>query len=48
MILNREDDQRSTKFFRLEQVSKDSGRTWGEELCLSDPGSAGDVCYRKE
>jgi hypothetical protein len=48
MILNRDDHQRSTTVFRLEQVSKDSGQTWREELCLSDPGSAGEVCYRKE
>jgi hypothetical protein len=48
MLLDRDDHQPSTKFFRLEQVSKDSGRTWREELCLSDSESAGEVCYRKE
>lgn len=48
MIFERNDHQRSMELFRLEQVSKDSGQTWREELCLSDPGSVGEVCYRKE
>jgi hypothetical protein len=43
-----DDHRRSTDFFRLEQVSKDSGQTWGEQLCLLDPGATGEVCYRKE
>ena len=43
------DDHRVTRdYFRLQQVSKDFGRTWSPELCLLDPGATGEVCYRKE
>jgi hypothetical protein len=48
MIFTRDDHQRTTHFFRLEQVSKDSGRSWADELCMLDPGSSGEICYRKE
>jgi hypothetical protein len=48
LVLTGNDHQRSTEFFRLEQVSKDSGRTWRDELCLLDPRSIGEVCYRRE
>ena len=48
LVLTGNDHQRSMEFFRLEQVSKDSGRTWGDELCLLDPRSTGEVCYRRE
>ena len=48
MVMTRDDHQRSTFFFRIEQASDDSGRTWVDELCLLTPGSSGEVCYRKE
>lgn len=48
LVLTRNDQQSSMQIFRLEQVSKDSGRTWRDELCLQDPGSSGEVCYRRE
>ena len=49
LILTRDSDQhRFTHFFRLEQVSKDSGQTWKDELCLLDPAASGEVCYHKQ
>ncbi len=48
LVLTRNDQQSSMMSFRLEEVSKDSGRTWRDELCLQDPGSKGEVCYRRE
>jgi len=48
IILTGDDHRRSVKSFRLEQVSKDSGHTWHDELCMADPGSKGEVCYRRE
>jgi hypothetical protein len=48
IVLTGNDSQQSIKLFRLEQISKDSGQTWGDELCLSDSGSTGEVCYRRE
>lgn len=48
IVLNGDDHRRTTYFFRLQQVSKDGGQTWGDELCLMNPGSAGEVCYRTE
>jgi hypothetical protein len=48
LVLTADNQRRSTMFFRLEKVSKDSGQTWGDQLCLLDPGAHGEVCYRKE
>jgi hypothetical protein len=48
LLLKRDDNKRFAFLFRLEQVSKDSGRTWADELCLMETGSTGEVCYRKE
>lgn len=48
IILAGDDQKRTTYFFRLQRVSKDSGRTWTDELCLLDPRNSGEVCYRKE
>ena len=48
MVMTRDDYERSTFFFRVQQASDDSGRTWKDELCLLTPGSSGEVCYRKE
>jgi hypothetical protein len=36
-----------TRWFRLEEVSKDVGQTWRERLCILDPAT-GDVCYERE
>jgi hypothetical protein len=48
LVLSRDDQRRFTYFFRLEQVSKDSGQSWKEELCLLDPAASGEVCYHKQ
>jgi len=48
LVMKRDDNKRFTCFFRLEQVNKDGGRTWADTLCLLDPGSPGEVCYRRE
>lgn len=48
IVLKGDDHKRTTYFFRLEQTSKNSGNTWGDELCLLDPGASGEVCYQKE
>lgn len=48
MILTGDDHQSTTHYFRLEQVSKNSGQSWTEEMCMLDPGSSGEVCYHKE
>ena len=34
-------------FFRLEQESRDRGRTWADHLCLLLEG-IGDVCYQRD
>jgi hypothetical protein len=46
--LNRDQGARTTNFFRLQQISKDVGRTWRDELCMMEPGATGEVCYLKE
>jgi len=33
--------------FRIEQVSKDGGQTWTDQLCLLEQGN-GDVCYKRD
>jgi hypothetical protein len=48
LVMKRDDNKRTAYFFRVEQVSRDSGRTWADELCLMEPGSTGEVCYRRE
>jgi hypothetical protein len=48
IVLTGDDHRRSAQSFRLEQVSKNSGQSWSEELCLMDPGATGEVCYRKQ
>ncbi len=45
MIFTADDGKRTMNYFRLEQVSNDGGRTWGDELCLFDPASTGEICY---
>lgn len=44
------DDNKSnptTHWYRLEQESKDLGRTWSDKLCLLQKGVGGEVCYRR-
>jgi hypothetical protein len=48
LVLKGDNHKQTTYFFRLEQVSRDSGRSWRDEMCLLEPGAAGKVCYRKE
>jgi hypothetical protein len=48
LVLTGDDQRRSTMFFRVQKVSKDSGQSWGDELCLLKPGATGEVCYRRE
>ena len=48
LVMKRDDNKRFTYFFRLEKVSKDGGGTWADTLCLMEPGSTGEVCYRRE
>ena len=48
IVLNGDDHRRSMKFIRVEQLSRDSGQTWRDQLCLLDPGATGEVCYQKE
>jgi len=48
IILTGDDHRRSTQFFRLQQVSNDSGQRWEDELCLMELGGSGEVCYRRE
>jgi hypothetical protein len=47
IILTRDDHRRDTQFFRLQQVSKDSGQRWEDELCLMSQNGGGEVCYRR-
>jgi hypothetical protein len=42
-----DDGRCSSKFFRLEQESKDGGRSWTDVMCLLDPGASGEVCYKR-
>ena len=37
-----------TAQFRLEQESKDFGRSWTDSMCLLGPGSSGEVCYKRD
>jgi hypothetical protein len=48
IILTGDDHRRSTQFFRLQQVSTDSGQRWQDELCLMDQAGGGEVCYRRD
>ena len=48
LVLTGDDHRRTTQLFRLELVSKDSGQSWSEELCLMDPGASGEVRYHKQ
>ena len=48
IVLTGDDHRRSVFYFRVQQESRDSGRTWKGGLCLLDPSASGEVCYRKE
>jgi len=48
LTMNRDDGKRFVKLFRVEELSKDSGRTWKESMCQIDPGASGEVCYHKD
>jgi hypothetical protein len=48
IVLSADDGRLSMKYFRIQKSSRDSGRTWSDELCMLDPGAMGEVCYRKE
>ena len=48
LVLKGDNNKRSSFFFRLEQVSKDGGRSWNDQLCLLTPAASGEVCYRRE
>jgi hypothetical protein len=49
IVFTADDDKKNpvTRWFRLEDVSKDVGRTWTEQLCILD-AAMGEVCYRRE
>jgi hypothetical protein len=36
-----------TSWYRLEQESKDLGKTWSDKLCLLQESVGGEVCYRR-
>jgi len=48
LILTSDDNGRTTALFRLEQESKDFGRSWTDTLCLLSPGVSGEVCYNRD
>jgi len=47
LVLTANDNSRSAQFFRIGRVSRDSGRSWTQQLCLFDPRNNGEVCYDK-
>lgn len=48
LIMTDDDKRRTTAQFRIEQDSKDFGRSWTDTLCLLSPGSSGEVCYNRD
>ena len=48
LTLQRDDHKRFVYSFRLEQVSRDSGNTWKDELVLMEPGSTGEFTLRRD
>jgi hypothetical protein len=48
LIMTGDDRRRTTAQFRLEQESKDFGRSWTDSMCLLGPGSSGEVCYKRD
>ena len=47
LVLKRDDNKRFTFYFRLEQVSKDGGNTWADQLWLMEPGATGEFSLRR-
>jgi hypothetical protein len=47
LVFTANDNSRSTEFFRIGRVSRDSGRNWTQQLCLLNPRNSGEVCYDK-
>ena len=47
IVMQRDDHARFEFLFRLEQVSKDSGQSWADELVMMEPGASGEVRYRR-
>ena len=47
MVMKRDDGKRFEYLFRVEQVSKDSGRTWADRLTLMEPGGTGEFSLRR-
>ena len=48
LVLVGDNNRRTVQFFRVARVSRDSGQTWQEQLCLMEPGSKGEVCYKRQ
>lgn len=48
LVMTDDDKRRTTAQFRLEQESKDFGRSWTDTLCLLSPGVSGEVCYNRD
>lgn len=48
LVLKRDDNKRFTFLFRLEQVSKDGGNTWADQLTLMDPKASGEFSLRRQ
>jgi hypothetical protein len=48
LTLQRDDHKRFVYSFRLEQVSRDSGNTWKDELVFMEPGSTGEFTLRRD
>ena len=48
LVMTDDDKRRTIAQFRLEQQSRDFGRTWTDTLCLLSPGSSGEVCYNRD
>ncbi|HEX3437739.1 MAG TPA: hypothetical protein VHT24_13300 [Pseudacidobacterium sp.] len=47
LVLTANDYSRSAQFFRIGRISRDSGRSWTQQLCLFDPRNSGEICYDK-
>jgi hypothetical protein len=47
LVLRGDDNRRQIQLFRVARVSRDSGQSWQDQLCLMEPGSKGEVCFKK-
>jgi hypothetical protein len=48
LVMTDDNKRRTAMQFRLEQESKDFGRSWTDTLCLLSPGLSGEVCYNRD